>query len=224
MEDIDSIFEDTEDSRFKKINFNKWEEMIAKDKAVRGSKLLDRVLSSSKGKLNSSRDNFVWAKKTVKRLKKLIRLNPKEIYIYDYVDKESMSKDGHPATSIDLHIALPDKFGKLTSRWVTTLDVKSNIKYAQEEAIKSGFEYPLENPEWPEDKFEQIYCDLEAFVTDEDVIKAFIEWRDIFIPELKEAKIIYKKIGKTRMDSILENCSRRVAEWELEKDEIGRSS
>ena len=180
----------------------KWEKMIGDRRAIRGIALLDRVVSASKSEIHFEKKNLKWYKFMRRQLRRLVRLHPKEIYIYGHADLEAAVKEGYPCTWEDIEIALPNIFGQIKKmRWVTSFCTKAIYDSDVEEAMKDGGKIPAFKPEDPEDNFDQMFTDkVDGFRTEADLVSTFEQWRDIFLTELKDAKVIYKKIGTTSLD------------------------
>lgn len=181
----------------KELDMNAWQRNIEKSKAVRSVHLISRLIDKDKYEIKDTKKDLRWMKMIYRKLKRLIRVNPDVIYIYDHVIKDD-PKIGPPHW-IDVQIAVPNIFRKLTQRWVCTLSTYKLCKGDQEEAIEYGWEYPILEPEYPENKFDQMYFDINGFKDDQAVIDYFREWMKYFLPELADKKIEYKELKSTNV-------------------------
>lgn len=181
-------------------NFYKNEPMSFKDlcskfeyeqsliKQEKGLKLLNYIIEQDRYQIKELKDNIKWFKKTKRRLKRLIKSKPSEIYIYEPHDLE-----WGECHWVDIQIAVPNLFGKLTQYWVCTLQTYTMLKDDQKSAIKYGWEYPIIS-EYPYEWFDDMYFDIPYFKDEQTIINCFKEWVKIFLPELEDIKIVFKEI------------------------------
>jgi len=167
------------------------------------------IIKQTKLKLKSDKEQANWTIKTIKRLEKLIRKNPKYVYIYDYVDLEACVKEGDGASWIDVHIALPFSFGRMHSVWVCTILTKKAYENDRALSIENGGEIFNLEDQFRTDQFDNLYLDIDSFKTQEDVIEAFKIWANIFIPELAKKNIIYEMKEAFFLTSFLKDIFQR---------------
>lgn len=198
---LEGVTKKREDGNYS-LDTEKWQENIDRRKAVRGIVLLDRIVESSRNEIYHLKKDLRWSKFIRRQLRRLVKAKPKEIYIYGHADLEAAVKEGFPVTWEDIEVALPNIFGRIKKmRWVTSFCTKAIYDSDVEETLKYGGKISQFKPDYPEDNFDQMFTDkVDGFRTEDDLVKVFEVWRDIFLTEIKDAKVVYKKIGSTSLD------------------------
>jgi hypothetical protein len=177
------------------LDHDKIEENERLAKAQRGTPLLKKIYDRHKSDIYHAKLNFKWFKKMRKRLERLNNMHPKQIYIWGHTDIEATKAEGGKYCWEDVEITLPNFFGRLRMRWITTILAESCFKPDLDEAIRFGTECPVLEPEYPEDFFDNMYVKGKDDFNDEnDVIEAFKKWRDYFLPNLKDTPIVWKEM------------------------------
>jgi hypothetical protein len=165
----------------------KKEKQIKKQQS--GLFLIKKLINIDKEIIRDKRSNIKWYKSIYKSIKRLVKSNPKEIYIFDYADLT-----GCKCHYIDVILGIPVWYGKLKQRWITTLCTKKLLEEDQKQVMEYGGIYPLFDDKYPENKFDDMYFDIPYFNNEQTICVCFREWLKIFIPELKNTKIVYRKI------------------------------